>query len=781
MPLAAPALLFALGLALTRTEMLPVFWAAILLLVSWAVLLLNGRRRLAVILLVGVIWGSASLCLDGWRAAASPSWLSEWQVQGQVVMAQSRSRGFRIRLADVVRNDGIPLHGFADLYDYGRARMPQVGQRVSLKARFHVPDNDRNPGAFDYRAWCFDRHIALIGSVRGGLTLLDRRTSWIEQARQRIRAALPRDASAGVLKALLFADRSGVSDEQAAMFSSTGTAHLLAISGLHMGMVASWVFLMVWWLLTRRESWIVRWPVRKTALLAGVVAAAVYGTLAGWPLPAQRAGLMLAGGVLAWLMAARSEPLNTLFAALLLILLLDPASVSSLSLWLSFLATAALLLSVPQRHGFNVQRNLLSLAWISLVCWLVTLPLVVTVFGWLPLYGLPANMLLVPWYGLAVMPTALSGELLALLGWHAAAAWLLSLSGTLIDLGQQMLGMLASLPAGSRIAVAPPLWGSLTYALLLSAAAYLVWRGRCRTAAIPLLLGVSLLMTMAWQERQPVEPTWLVWDVGQGAASSLLMPDGGVLVVDVPGSPGSRFNGGTRVAEGLRALGLVHADALVLSHAQADHLGGAVSLIRRLNELGELWLADVPDIHRDPRVKRIERRAVERHAFIRWLAAGDTVHWHGTRIDILWPPRGYAPINVNNASLVLRVRLPGGQRLLMPGDAESPVESAMSPPGRIDAMLMPHHGSRTSSTLAFVRSLRPAMAIAQTGRGNRYHFPAADVVARYKAVGSDVRNTADGAVILRWPDSIAVPEVRIWSPPYAARRESALKWWQTHL
>ncbi|HXH71724.1 MAG TPA: DNA internalization-related competence protein ComEC/Rec2 [Mariprofundaceae bacterium] len=785
LPLAGPVLLFVAGLASARTDLLPIGWAALLIFFITGGLLLARKKILATVLLAGVLWGMASLMADAWRVAADPSWLADWKVEGTVASVEKRENTVRLRLADVRRADGAALHGLADIYLFGKSEeVPVAGQHVAVVAHFKQPENDRNPGAFDYRAWCFDRHIALVGSVRGGITIQDARISMFELVRQRIREAAAglEPQSAAILMALLLGDRSGIDETTNRLFSATGTAHLLAISGLHMGMAAGWAMALAWWLLTRREAWIVNLPVRRVALTIGVLAAAVYGMLAGWPLPAQRAALMLAAGALAWLLAARTEPLNTLLAALLLILLFDPAAVASLSLWLSFLATAALLMwSVQQQEQSSWQRGITILLSISLLSWLVTLPLVVSAFGRLPLYGLPSNLLLVPLYGFGVMPLALSGELLAMVGWHSGAAWSLSGAASLIAAGQWLLAIIAGWPGSGRVVLSPPMWICFIYGGLLSAAGFSWWKGRWKTAASVAALAVTMLLADILVEQQVDTPTWVVWDVGQGAASSLLLPDGGVLDVDVPGSPGSRFNGGTKVAEGLRALGITHADVLVLSHAQSDHLGGAPSLLQHLNRLGEIWLADVPAVHGDRRVVQIIRKARAMGGDVRWLAAGDSLQWQGVRVDVLWPPRGYRPANANNASLVLHLQLPDGQRLLLPADIEEAAETAMPLPGEMDAMLVPHHGSRTSSSMPFVQSARPGVAIAQTGRENRYRFPAADVVARYRSMGTRVLNTADGAVVLRWSANVVEPEVQIRTAPVSVRRVSALQWWQSHL
>jgi competence protein ComEC len=257
-----------------------------------------------------------------------------------------------------------------------------------------------------------------------------------------------------------------------------------------------------------------------------------------------------------------------------------------------------------------------------------------------------------------------------------------------------------------------------------------------------------------------------------------MLPDGHVLAVDAPGRRGSRFNGGVIAAEALRAMGLTHADVLAATHAQSDHMGGMISLMGRLNRVGELWLPDVPAAHRRRMARELVAMARKRGAMVRWLAQGDVVRLGQVTARTLWPPRGYAPANPNDASLVLSLVLPGGKRLLLPGDVEARGEADMirAGIGRHDLALMPHHGSVTSSTPAFARAVHPALAIAQTGAGNRYGFPNSEAVRRWRRVGAAVANTADGAVLVDL--SGGGVSWRHAPPVRSARRAWALRLWR---
>lgn len=799
-PLLFPVCAAMFGLMLTRTDVLGVAVACILLVVVTFIFCWLQRYWLVLMLLLGACWGAADLLLDARDAVVDASWLQgDMMVSAEVDKVEQRPSYRRYLLSNIQNDQGVLLPGDALLYHYRYGAKHKhvsivAGQRIRVRVRWHVPRNFHNPAAFDYRAWCFDRHISLIGSLRGKLELLDPAVPWLERQRQKVRDALSHSEYGrdGVLPALLLAERGMISQQAKRVFSATGTAHLLAISGMHVGMVAAWVFALIWFVLTRREAWIVALPVRNLALLGGFLAAAAYATLAGWPLPAVRAAMMLGAGVLAWCLSSRSEPINTLLAALLLILLWDASAIASLSLWLSFVATASLLLwarVVRQTKNVVWWHRLIAAAgmllWISLLASLATLPFIITTFGRIPVYSLPANMIMVPLYSLWVMPAALLGELCALVGLDVWATGLMSLSNMAVGMGLNVLKALAALPAGELWAVQPSLWMGGLYGAGMLLSGCLLWAKKKALAACLAMLVLIFYVSSVLQERDVLQAQWLVWDVGQGAASTLLLPGNQVIVVDVPGHRGSRFNGGTTVAAGLRALGLSHVDVLVLSHAQSDHLGGALSLLRGVNHVGEVWLPDVPDAHADKRVKAIEDYAESHAISVRWMAQGDVWKYQSTLLTVLWPPRLHDPANSNNTSLVLRATLAAeagkGVSMLWPGDIEAVAErgllQAQANLQPVDVMLMPHHGSRSSSHAGFVQRLRPAIVIAQTGVANRYGFPSAIVVQRYQAQQAHIYNTVHGAIVVTWNGEKPVVHVGQWSGKDDARRDLARLWW----
>jgi len=748
----------------------------------------------AVFMLAGLFWGWVGLLSDAAKVSVDASWLDAPQhISAEVAEVQQQAVSQRLTLTHVQRSDGARLGGLVRLYVYAgqaAASGPWLpGDRIEVQARLHAPRNQHNSSGFDFVAWCFDRHIALLGTATGEMQRLSSGASALEHVRQGIRQSLHSfpDAQGGVTRALLLGEREEIPESVYAAFAATGAAHLLAISGLHVGLVAGFGFALCWFVLTRREAWIVRLPVRGLALLAGVLLAMGYAQLAGWPLPTQRAALMLAGAALAWWLRARTAPLNMLLAALMLILLLDSPAISSLSLWLSFVATAGILLWV----GDHVPDNQAPVWWswfagllaVTLIAALFTLPLVADVFGRLPVYSLPANLLATPLYTLFVLPLSLAGALLSATGLSAAAHALFALAASGVEAGNSLLLTISHWPAGSLWLVEIPFWLGAAYALGMGCAFFLLKRKQRIAAVCVCVLTLGAYSAAALVERAENISRLIVWDIGQGAASSLILPGGKVMVIDAAGRPGSRFNAGTTMADGLRGMGLTHVDVLLISHDQSDHAGGAMSLIKRMNRVSELWLADVPESHQSKRFAGLQQAVLAQGGSVRWLKSGDEVSFAGARGRVVWPPQGYAPDNVNDDSLVLHMRLPDGKRLLFTGDIESPVERALVARKDMlasDVLLMPHHGSATSSSADFVAAVGPSLAIAQTGFANRYGFPAGAVLQRYVEQGSELYNTADGAVVvdLHGGDGMQVLPVPLVG---SDKRNRALQWWRHFL
>jgi len=623
----------------------------------------------------------------------------------------------------------------------------RAGQRWRFTVRLRQPHGLVNPHGFDFELWLFEQGLRAGGSVRPRAgpapALLSQAAGYpVERARQAIRdrifAAVPDAAVAGVLAALAIGDQGAIDRSAWEVFRVTGVAHLMSISGLHVTLFA-WLAAAGIGRLWRLSPHLVLWlPAPLAARWGGLVLAGAYATLAGFGVPAQRTVLMIAVVV-----ALRSAgwhwpgPL-VLLAAALAVTLLDPWALLQPGFWLSFVAVALLMLSDPwgmrqrddatnwRTRTANVLREGLRTQAVATVG---LAPLTLVFFQQLSLVGFVANLVAIPLVTLLVMPLSLLGILLPPL-WRLDAL----LAAAML----QGLAWLAALPLAQWTVAAVPVWAAW---LGVAGGAVLVlplpWR--VRLLGLPLLL--PLLVPVI--ERPPAGGfELLAVDVGQGTAV-LVRTRAHLLVYDAGPQYGIDADAGQRVLLPLlRAGGHTRIDLLMLSHRDTDHVGGAASLLQR-----------VP-------VAALSSSLADGHPLRAWplpqqrCQAGQRWQWDGVDFELLHPhAQDEGAARKSNAqSCVLRVR--GGQgSVLLSGDIERAQELALvqrhGDALRSDVLLVPHHGSRTSSSEAFLAAVAPRVAVVQAGYRSRFGHPAPDIVARYAARGITlVRSDTCGA--WRW-------------------------------
>ncbi len=708
------------------------------LLLLPALLLIPAARRLPWLRLP--LWGLLGFAYAALRAGlllqpALPPALEgrDLVVQGQVA-AMPGQRGAASRfLFDIERPAGLPRR--VRLAWYGSHPPLLPGERWRLSVRLKRPHGLYNPGGFDYEGWLFRHAIRATGYVRASPAarrLAPARGHWSE----RWRAALARDQAAalgeapqaGLLRALAVGARDGVSRADWTVLRRTGTSHLLAISGLHIGLVVGLVFLLVrrlWGFAWRLPLWL---PAPSAGALAGLAAGTAYAALAGFSVPTQRA-LVMTAVLLGALLAGRTvRPSRSFALALLAVLLYDPLAVLDAGFWLSFGAVALILFSGTGRPGAGG-------AWwrwgrIHLLLTLGLLPLVLALFGQVSLVAPLANAAAVPWIGLAVLPADLLGTLLLPL-WPGLGRILLHVAGTLLGALWWCLERLAALPWVSWQHAPPEGWGIAAAALgviLLLAPRGLPGRGCGALLLLPLLLRPAAA--------PPVGEAWFtLLDVGQGLAAAVRTRHHLLLYDTGPRYAGGLDAGHAVVVPFVRRLGLPAVDLLLVSHGDDDHAGGADAVLHELKV--RRVLSNVPWL------RRLGAQP---------CAAGRTWNWDGVHFAILHPP-GAATPGDNNASCVLRVAV-GAASVLLPGDIEAPAEGALlrrlGSGLKSSLLVAPHHGSATSSTPAFVAAVEPLAVLFPVGYRNRFHFPRPTVVARYRAIGAATFDTAaSGALQVR--------------------------------
>ena len=593
----------------------------------------------------------------------------------------------------------------------------RAGESWRLNVRLKPPHGFMNPGGFDYEAWLFQHGIHATGYVRkaAGNRRLAKAgwhdTSMIrEYIAQRIGVVLCASEFAGLVTALAVGSRSSIDRDQWQALVRTGTNHLIAISGLHIGLAAAFGYGLSRRLIPVRLM--PRVPAQHLATLCAVLVASVYAMLAGFAIPTQRALLMLLcfGGAV-WFRRT-TRPRDVLMTALLLVLLWDPVSVMSPGFWFSFLAVAVIFYAITGRPA---RFRWLQWGRLQVVIALALFPLSLFLFQQVSLIAPLANLVLVPYVSLLVVPLILLGMLL-LPAAPAAAAMAFSAADALLALAWPVLEWLSNLPGSHWIKSEPGLLATL---LALSGVAVLLAPrlGLMRIAGVFLLLPALLL-----EPARPVDGAYelTVLDVGQGLAA-VVRTRNHTLVYDTGARFSDRLDSGEAVLlPFLRHAGVKEIDRLVISHGDGDHIGGAESVLAAYPDTAVLG----QDVERLSAVSR------------QHCQAGQRWEWDGVAFTLLHPDQAvYA--ESNNRSCVLKVAGAGGS-LLLAGDIEKNVEQRLvrEVPEMLqaDILVAPHHGSNTSSTAPFIQAVAPRIVIFAAGYRNRYHFPTAKVVRRYRAV-----------------------------------------------
>ena len=721
-----------------------------------------GMRRTAVFWLAGALlaWGSCgarAVMYSGDALAPSLEGV-DLRVTGVVAaMPQQRSNGdVRLRLAvESAQQEGAAarLPPLLDLTWYaghfGREERPvppvQAGERWQLTVRLKAPHGARNPHGFDYELWMWEQGVQASGYVRTS-ERLDARfgapqrlaSTWqvpVEQARQRVRDAIlrslategtdtSRERAAGVVAALVTGDQRAIDRSDWSLFRATGVAHLMSISGLHITMFAWLAAALLGWLWRRSSALCLAVPAPSAALAGGVLLAGAYALFSGWGVPAERTLLMLATVALLRLSGRRWPWPQVWLLACAVVLLADPWALLQPGFWLSFVAVAVLFATdnrAVSAYSAGVTGHFYALLREQWVVTLALTPLSLLLFGQVSLVGLLANLLAIPWATLVVTPLALLGVLWAPL-WQAAAWCVQALT--------LLLQWLAAWPWAQIALPMAPLWAGVAAvaggALL---ALRLPWALR--------LLGLPLLLPALWWQAPRPPPgqfELLAADVGQGQAV-LVRTARHALLYDAGPRYHQDSDAGQRVLVPLlRALG-ERLDLLLLSHGDSDHTGGAAAVLAQQPQ-AEL-LASMEAGHPLQALRRA-----------RPCVAGQGWHWDGVRFELLHPPQhllqpapdaagGRAP-KPNALSCVLRITAADGRAALLVGDIERDQEQALlaaAAPLAADLLLVPHHGSKTSSSDAFIAAVAPRLALVQAGYRNRFGHPAPEVAARYTERG----------------------------------------------
>ena len=627
---------------------------------------------------------------------------------------------------------GKPNASHLQLSWYGKHPPITVGDIWHWTVRLTPPHGLSNPGGFHWQQWFRYNHIMATGYIvasRPALRLTHHNDIELTRYRQQwsgaIQQVVRQPQLAAIISALTLGVRTSLSQAQWVVLQRTGTSHLVAVSGLHIALIAMTVYQCVFWLWCRLPSLVLRVPAPYVATLVSLVAAFAYALLSGWGLPAQRACIMLSCVLLGQCSAYAFPVWKRLQWAFVIIVTMTPAAVVTASFWLSFVAVAWI------GYALWGQQVVLPrfIRWLRVqsMLFLGLLPLNLYYFSQLSWISCIANAVAIPWMSFIVLPLSLVA-VVAYICCAPLGCLLLHLAAALLSPLWLLLSWVAGWP--------PILWQHvinpmMVCVLLLATLLLLAPKG-----FIGRWFAVALFLPLIWPHvRRPLpSDAWVtVLDVGQGLAV-VVQTAHHLLLYDAGAHSYGGFDAGRDVVlPYLRYLHQGHIDLMMISHGDNDHIGGAPAILRAMPVAA--ILTSVPG-----KLSLWNPKACYQ---------GQQWWWDGVHFDVIWPPPDM-PYRGNNSSCVLRISA-HNKTILLPGDIEHMAEWQLvhdqASKLKADIVLAPHHGSATSSGDAFVLAVSPSDVIYSAGFYNRYHFPAQSVVERYSKQGSEQYVTFLGGAI----------------------------------
>lgn len=614
----------------------------------------------------------------------------------------------------------------------------QVGQHWQFIVKLKPPIGSRNPGGFDYADFLIHQGISATGYVvaRDKNQLLSAKKLFLidhlrEKIQQQISSTIPNSTIAAFISALCVGLRDGLTQSDWQVFQKTGTNHLVAIAGLHIGFVVAAIFLLTNKIVRLFPPLLLRVPAGRIAEIAALCAAFFYSALSGFAIPAQRASIMLFILMIGNIIFRNGSMWYRWFVAMIIILMINPFDCCESSFWLSFVSVGLLIWVMSDR--LRSPSHWISYGKMQMTMMVGLMPLMIWFFQQVSVVSFVANAIAIPWVGFVILPIALSACVMCLFHFFWVSQTLFWLSGKCLY----------------------PLWKILFF---LSRISFSSWHHAFSNVVILLLgmLGVIILLAprgfpAKWVGCFGFLPLFFyhlktpefgnfkatVIDVGQGL-SVLIQTKNHVMLYDTGAHfPGGFDFGDSVVTPYLREQGISEINRLEISHGDNDHSGGADAIVKNF------------------RVDRIFTSAPKlvRHFHADYCNSTQQWNWDGVHFMTLSPAPS-EPYEDNNSSCVVKVIGKHGQ-LLLTGDIQRETESRLVQQYgnqlHSTVLIVPHHGSRTSSSNVFISAISPQYAVISAGKYNRYHLPVESVVYRYKKHHIVLYDTADtGAVNIRF-------------------------------
>jgi len=686
----------------------------------------------------------------------------------------------------------------------GDAPHLSTGDRIVFLGKIRSIRNFSNPGGFDYQRYMAFKKVWGSAYVSGyKLTLIEKNVekgmgAVISGARHRISNLIDQigdKEQQGVLKALIIGDRNTISPELRKAFNRVGAGHLLAISGLHIGIIATASFLFFKWILSHIRFFLLNAWTKKGAVILSMVPVLVYGLLSGMSPSTQRAVIMVIVFLTAFLFEREHDLINTLAIAAMIILIVHPPSVFSISFQLSFAAVLAIIYGFSRlpplwSTGQNsTRKQKWSKAAIKLYCFVMTsffaivgtLPLVMRYFNQVSLVGLPANIIFIPLIGFVVVPLGIMAVFLYPLTVTGALVCLKAASAVL-EYVIKIINLISGWAFAAIKTVTPNYLEIFCFYVLFWVLLNLKRvknknpvdlsndrRGQSKKSIQKSVVTVALLTVLVFSAdlgyglyqrywRDDVRVTMI--DVGHGNASLLELPYGYTMLIDGGGFSDNRMFdvGASIVAPLLWRKKIRTVDTVVLSHANSDHLNGLIYIVENFH-VKQVWLNHESADTFGYRLfmDTIKKNHIQMPAYRKITGVHNI---NGVQVDVLYPPKDFIEKkdtetwrNLDNNSMVLKASF-GKVSLLFPGDIKIPAEyelvSTVGDKLRSTVLLAPHHGSKTSSSERFLEKVKPEVVVISSRWKSRFGFPHPSVLKRYQDMGCRVLETArNGAVSMR--------------------------------
>ena len=636
----------------------------------------------------------------------------------------------------------------------------QTGDAWQLQLKLKRNNGYQNLGGFDYEQWLFYKQIDATGYVRSSESnqLIEaNQVNSIDRFRQKLRYSLqpflqPLDFG-GVINALIIGDRSFIKDSNWVLFKATNTTHLSVISGLHIGLISGFVFLLAQFLWRRCQYCCQRMPAQVLGAYFGLISAFLYALIAGFSIPTGRAFIM-ASVVFISLILRRHHNVWQLYGlALILVLANNPLSIFSVGFWLSFYVVGVIIYGVKQHQD---KSWLFRLLYIQLLISVATLPLIAWFFASGSLLSPVANLIAIPIFSFIITPLSLIGALLMLIGLSYPA----ELSFMVANQALAGLGYFLALLQQFEFNQWHYTQTQTLDLILFVLAVFIALSPKALKLRASSVLILSLILFTPYEKTPENRVIITILDVGQGL-SQVVQTQNHTLLFDAGARYPSGFNlGESVIIPYLQAKQINTLDKVIISHADNDHIGGLIDVLQTF-EAGEI-LTSTPD--------KITQQSSHCYAGQQW-------RWDGVLFEILSPTQN-TRLKGNNASCVLKVSTDKFS-VLLSADIEKKAEKQLIKYQKeklnSDILISPHHGSKTSSTQAFLDAVSPSTVIVSSGFKNRFNHPAQQIVDRYKANNIKLINSnCAGQIVVELGDEIRINEYRKDHARYYMRQCSDL-------